>query len=227
MNYSIQKHFWKISAVLLLAGASGLLAIERFQQQPGRFSAVDLKKNTVNLEDLKGKIVFATYWQVSCYPCRLELPRLNEFQREFSGKPVVFLTVNPWNRARQIKKFRDGANPTKKKLKNLRFLMKHSSGSVWGLPAAKNGYIGTPTTVILDQSGTVIGRAVGGMNLDEARGLIKSLLAGSNESDGKTEEQMEIIGRVRIRGLKQKGVYRAPAPNADIKPRTTGPAWKD
>lgn len=227
MIHFTKKHLRGVAVVLLLAGASGLWAIERFQQKPGSFSAADLDGRKVGLADFQGKVVFATYWQVSCYPCRLELPKLDEFQREWAGKPVVFLTVNPWNKSGQIKKFRDGANPAKKKLSNLRFLTKHSGGSVWGLPAARNGYIGTPTTVIVDPSGTVVGRSVGGMNLDEARTLIKSLLPESNSNDGKTEQELEIIGRIRIRGMQQKEDYQAPAAGANIRPRTTGPAWKE
>ncbi len=217
-----------VFSITLFAGVSALSALERFKQQPGQFSAVDLDGKKVTLADLKNKIAFVTYWQVSCYPCRQELPRLDQFQKEWADKPVVFLTLNPWNDRGDIQKFRDGANPGQAALKNLRFLTRDASSAVWGLPASKSGYIGTPTTVVLDRSGTVVGRSIGGMDLDEARAFIKDLLSEQAPPQGaKPEESMTITGRIRIRSMKQLDEYRPPAPGTAILPRTTGPAWKE
>lgn len=217
-----------IFVLLLLAGVTGgLPGIERFQQQPGRFSAVDLNGKTVDLESLKGKIAFVTYWQVSCYPCRRELPRLDALQRELKGKPVVFLSLNPWNKKKDIKAFRDGRNPAKRKLKSMRFLTRAPRTNVWGLPASKRGYIGTPTTVILDQKGTVVGRSVGGMNPEAVRKLIDELLAAAPDNTGASEDEMVIQGRIRIRGMREKSAFQAPAPEARIEARTTGPEWRE
>jgi len=52
----------------------------------------DLKGNFYNLAALKGKVVVLNFWFISCKPCVLEIPELNEIVEHFKGqKEVVFL----------------------------------------------------------------------------------------------------------------------------------------
>jgi thiol-disulfide isomerase/thioredoxin len=52
----------------------------------------DLEGNFYNLAALKGKVVVLNFWFISCKPCVIEIPELNEIVEHFKGqKEVVFL----------------------------------------------------------------------------------------------------------------------------------------
>lgn len=44
----------------------------------------------VQLSELHGKVVLINYWAIWCKPCRLEIPELNAFQREFPDQVALF-----------------------------------------------------------------------------------------------------------------------------------------
>jgi thiol-disulfide isomerase/thioredoxin len=59
------------------------------------FKGLTPEGNTLSLSDLKGKIVYADLWATWCGPCREELPKAKEIQRQFAdNKQVAFLYVS-------------------------------------------------------------------------------------------------------------------------------------
>jgi thiol-disulfide isomerase/thioredoxin len=54
----------------------------------------DLKGRTVDLRDLRGKVVVLNFWATWCEPCREEMPSLQRLRAKMNGKPVEVLTVN-------------------------------------------------------------------------------------------------------------------------------------
>ncbi len=55
------------------------------------FSVKDIKGNTYNTADLKGKIIVIKFWFIKCQPCIMEMPELNELVEKYKEKEVVFL----------------------------------------------------------------------------------------------------------------------------------------
>jgi len=52
----------------------------------------DVKGNTVDLGDLKGKVIFLNFWATWCPPCRAEMPSVNKLYEQFKAdKNVVFI----------------------------------------------------------------------------------------------------------------------------------------
>lgn len=52
----------------------------------------DVKGNTVDLGDLKGKVIFLNFWATWCPPCRAEMPSLNKLYLQFKDdNKVVFI----------------------------------------------------------------------------------------------------------------------------------------
>lgn len=71
------------------------------------FTLVDLEGNAVTLSDLRGRPVVLNFWATWCPPCRLEMPELQETQRDYAEQGVVVLTVNQDESAAQVQSFFD------------------------------------------------------------------------------------------------------------------------
>ncbi len=55
------------------------------------FEARTLEGDTINPENLKGKITVINFWFIGCPPCEKELPGLNRLVEEYQEEPVNFL----------------------------------------------------------------------------------------------------------------------------------------
>lgn len=64
------------------------------------FTAVDLKGDSVDLNELRGNIVVMTFWSTRCEICHVEFPKLNRVIKSFNGKKVVFLSLTMENEAK-------------------------------------------------------------------------------------------------------------------------------
>ncbi len=49
---------------------------------------------SINLEDLKGKVVYLDFWASWCDPCRKSFPWMNEMQSRYGGKKFTVVAVN-------------------------------------------------------------------------------------------------------------------------------------
>jgi peroxiredoxin/outer membrane lipoprotein-sorting protein len=107
------------------------------------FSLLDLEGKEIKLSQLKGKAVLLNFWASWCVPCRSEMPTIELLHREFKDKGLVVLGVDDEEAQKQsafLQKF--GLSfaslvEPKKQASNL-----YSVG-------------GIPTTVVIDQKGTI------------------------------------------------------------------------
>lgn len=58
------------------------------------FTLVTREGETVQLADLKGKVVMINFWASWCAPCRQEMPFLDEMYKDFKRAGFVLLGVN-------------------------------------------------------------------------------------------------------------------------------------
>ena len=64
-------------------------------EPPPPFELETLDGETVELDDLRGKIVVVNFWGIWCYWCVIELPELQQLHERYAGDPnVVVLTIN-------------------------------------------------------------------------------------------------------------------------------------
>jgi thiol-disulfide isomerase/thioredoxin len=55
----------------------------------------DVQGKTVDLESLKGKVVFLNFWATWCPPCLAEMPSINALYNQYKDDPnVVFILVD-------------------------------------------------------------------------------------------------------------------------------------
>jgi uncharacterized protein (TIGR03435 family) len=101
--------------------------------------------NEISWDKLKGKVVVLEFWNIGCGFCIQAIPHLNDLVEQFSGKPVVFLSISDDN-ADRLKQFLQ-----RKPIKSWLAL----DGSFSPTKAAF-GIYGIPTTFIIDKSGTIV-----------------------------------------------------------------------
>ncbi len=109
------------------------------------FALKDLDGNTVKLSDYRGKIVILNFWAVWCKYCKLEMPDLNELDKELKeGNDAVILAVDVQESADTIEKYLTSNNISLKVLLD-------EDGSV----AQSYGVSGYPTTFAINPDGSV------------------------------------------------------------------------
>jgi mono/diheme cytochrome c family protein/peroxiredoxin len=60
---------------------------------PPDLKAFDAAGQMVRLADFKGHLVIIDFWGTGCVHCLTEMPRLREFEKSFSGRPLTVLYV--------------------------------------------------------------------------------------------------------------------------------------
>lgn len=114
------------------------------------FTAVTLDGKTINLEDLRGKVVVLTFWSTRCPICESEIPKFNQIADKYNGKDVVFLGLTMENEvmvAAHLKKkpFNYTILPN-----SLGVIMKYADKD-----SAGNFNISYPSTFVIDQNGNI------------------------------------------------------------------------
>jgi len=105
----------------------------------------DENGKTINLSDLKGKVVFINFWATWCPPCVAEMPSIYKLSEKFKDKSnVVFMMVDMDADMKKSKKF------FQKNGYNLKVYIPASQIS----PDYFSGAL--PTTLLFDKSGKLV-----------------------------------------------------------------------
>jgi thiol-disulfide isomerase/thioredoxin len=122
------------------------------------------------IENFHGKVVLLNLWATWCGPCRTEMPTLDRLQAELGGPDFEVIPLSIDRRgAEVVHKFYAELG-----IKHLNIYIDPSSKAAFAL-----GFLGLPTTMLIDREGREIGRLVGPAEWDapEVVALIKSLMA--------------------------------------------------
>jgi thiol-disulfide isomerase/thioredoxin len=134
----------------------GLTAVvDPYPAPPLRLSDLDGKFH--DLADLKGKLVVVNFWATWCPPCRREMPSLERLNRRLAGRGLAALAVDVGEDADTVFSFTGQLEPAPA----FPMLLDLDSKAMqaWKIK-------GLPTTFVVDTSGRVIYRAVGGREFD-------------------------------------------------------------
>ena len=108
------------------------------------FSLKDANGNTINLSDLKGKIVLLDFWYVACKPCIKASYKLDELQKEFAERGVIVLGMNTMDKDDKIRRH------------NKKHGISYKSVICTREMKAKYKIKSYPSFYLIDQSGTII-----------------------------------------------------------------------
>jgi len=96
-------------ALALLLSAAGLASGAELKPWEGgatpAFAVEDLKGQSHELADYKGKVVLVNFWATWCEPCRAEMPSIDRLRNSLKGKPFEVLAVNMAEPLSRIEKF--------------------------------------------------------------------------------------------------------------------------
>lgn len=118
------------------------------------FSVKDLSGKEVKLSSLKGNVVMVNFWATWCPPCKEEIPSLMKLEKAMAGKPFRMLAISIDEEGKPaVEKYFQSSG-------NLLPAYLDSDGSV----SRNYGITGVPETFILDKSGNIQKKIVGGMD---------------------------------------------------------------
>ena len=105
----------------------------------------DLNGKTVNLEELKGKVVIVDFWATWCQPCTIMIPWFIEFRNRYGsqGLEVVGVAMDDEG-IEAVKPYAEQA-----KMNYMILLGNEDTAQAWG------GIFGLPTSFIIDRDGKV------------------------------------------------------------------------
>lgn len=123
------------------------------------------EKGMVDLQKMRGQVVYVDFWASWCPPCRKSFPWMNEMHNKYKKEGLKIVAINLDNDREPIQKFLE-KNPAD-------FTIAYDPG---GNIAKKYNLQGMPTSYIIDRNGKIKKIHIGFRKRDEAE-LEKQLVA--------------------------------------------------
>jgi thiol-disulfide isomerase/thioredoxin len=96
-----------ITATLLVALSSPVFG--QGEKPVPKLELKDVEGRAFRLSDYRGKVVLLNFWATWCAPCRVEMPDLVKWQREYKGKGLQVIGVTyPPEELAEVRKFIKG-----------------------------------------------------------------------------------------------------------------------
>jgi thiol-disulfide isomerase/thioredoxin len=130
----------------------------------------DSTGQTVELSNLRGKLVLVNLWATWCEPCLREMPSLERLQSRLGERIAVLAVSEDRGGNKAVEPF-----ITKLGLKSVKIYIDPKSEVGHAL-----GVRGLPTSFVIDRDGKVIGRVKGAAEWDSSKilGVLEPLLSG-------------------------------------------------
>jgi peroxiredoxin len=136
-----------LAAGTLLLGACRAPEVVTVGSRVPDYAARDLDGAPVRLAELRGEVVLLNVWATWCYPCRREMPGLEELHRELEGAGlrVIAVSVDAAGAAGEIRDFLDELGLTMA-------ILHDSRGDV----SRTFSTMGVPETFLIGADGTLL-----------------------------------------------------------------------
>lgn len=168
----MNRSFTTIASILLFAITAFSQTSLKIDSPAPMFSVVKMDGTTIDLADLRGRVVVMTFWSTRCAICHRELPKLSSMTARFDPAKVVFLALSIENEEKISGFLRK--NP-------FRFQIVPNSFNVVLQYAdrdrAGNLDMGFPSFFVIDQQGTIKHRSSGYDKMGGIESAIGKLVA--------------------------------------------------
>jgi len=147
------------------------------------FTLTDTNGRKVSLADYKGKAVVVDFWATWCPPCKVEIPWLEQFNKQYSAQGLQVLGIseddlnldNKTELAKEKKQIADTATQLK-----ITYPVLYDDANV---SAPYGGVDGLPTTFFINRNGKIVASTVGLAPREQIEADIKKALSsGGGES---------------------------------------------
>lgn len=163
-----------LAVTLLTSGqgnASDANGIVQYQagQRPlaPNVTGTSLTGSAIKLSSYRGKTVVLNFWGSWCSPCRDEAPTLAGLDQQYGSKGVAFLGDDVGDTPANALAFTQSAGITYPSFNDNGYLV------VADFSQAGVAVSDTPTTVVIDKTGHVVGMVIGAASYEQLNTLIK------------------------------------------------------
>ncbi len=158
------------SETLILKAEEAIESSAEYGVQVGKkaapFTLQTLKGDTVSLEDFQGKNVVVHFFATWRFPCQEEMPLIVELDKKLKEKGDVLLAVNltseEHDKGASLKQFLTHYRATFDPLLDV-------DGDVGAL----YNLLGIPTTIVIDEEGTIVKRINGQMSYSMMEAIVR------------------------------------------------------
>ncbi len=138
----------------------------RIGDVPPPVSVADLGGRPLRIpDDVRGKVVILHFWASGCSSCREEMPAMESLYAKYGKRGLVILAVNVGQRKEAVRTFVNGLKMT------YPILLDPDK-----MAARVYDVVSVPRTFILDRSGFIRYKIVGGARVESLNKLVYSLL---------------------------------------------------
>ncbi len=132
-----------ITAMLLVVFSA--LVLGQGEKPAPKLKLRDVEGRALRLSDYKGRVVLLNFWATWCAPCRVEMPDLVKWQREYKGKGLQVIGVTyPPEELAEVREF----------IKSIRVNYPVALGEEQTKAMFDEGDI-LPVTVVIDKKGMI------------------------------------------------------------------------
>lgn len=155
-----------ITLLILSMALSGHNGFAAFNEAPA-INLPDANGSTVQLENLKGKVVYLDFWASWCEPCKKSFPWMHQIKQNYADQGFEILAIN-------LDKDRKLADKFLKEM-DVNFIVAFDEK---GESASDYKLRGMPSSYLIDRDGNVYASHIGFRDNDKAslEQAIKSLL---------------------------------------------------
>jgi cytochrome c biogenesis protein CcmG, thiol:disulfide interchange protein DsbE len=158
-----------ISSVALgfLPGAGMGHAEQTLLNRPApQFARTDVQGTRIDLVQYRGKVVLLNFWATWCAPCRIEMPRFVQWQRQYGPRGFQIIGVSIDDSEAPVRPF-----VARMRLDYPVVMGNAKLGDLYG------GVYGVPVTFLIDRHGVVRARFDGGSDTSRIKAEMLKVLA--------------------------------------------------